>query len=600
MNQDMVRKQKKYRRTWISFAVILFLLLLVFFSAINTGSLSVSFGQLLRGLFVEYDENVAAVYDLRFPRILISMLAGAAIAVSGVLFQAVLKNPLADPGIIGISSGAGFAAVCVSTFFPTLYFFTPFAAFFGGVAAFFLVYCLSWKQGLSPLRIILTGVAVDALFTGLSSIFSTMTGGQRTGVASIVEANITQKTWSDVGTLFPYVLAGLFLAILFVGECNLLSLEDKTARGLGINVNRTRIVISLTAVLLASVSTAVAGAVSFLGLIVPHIGRLLVGSDHKVLIPFSTLAGAFTFLLADTIGRTIAAPYEVSAAVIMSVVGGPFFILLLRRSKNMETNAMEVKNLSFSYGSNQILSDISLTIPRGKITTIMGANGCGKSTLFSLMTKNLTPGKGKILLEEKSIKKYSLSEFARKVSIVHQHNSAAEDITIERLVSYGRTPYQKMLGGKSEEDERLIEQALQVTGLLDLRDREIGRLSGGQRQRVWIAMALAQNTELLFLDEPTTYLDIRDQLEILELVKKLNEEFDITIDMVLHDINQTIYFSDKIIGLQGGHVAIEGAPDQVITEESIQKLYGVHLMVTRVNGSPVVAIQDYRLPPREK
>ena len=217
--------------------------------------------------------------------------------------------------------------------YAPLYFFTPFAAFFGGVAAFFLVYCLSWKQGLSPLRIILTGVAVDALFTGLSSVFSTMTGGQRTGVASIVEANITQKTWSDVSTLFPYVAAGLFLAVLFIGECNLLALEDKTARGLGINVNRTRIVISLTAVLLASVSTAVAGTVSFLGLIVPHIGRLLVGSDHKVLIPFSALAGAFTFLLADTIGRTIAAPYEVSAAVIMSVVGGPFFILLLRRSK---------------------------------------------------------------------------------------------------------------------------------------------------------------------------------------------------------------------------------------------------------------------------
>ena len=254
----------------------------------------------------------------------------------------------------------------------------------------------------------------------------------------------------------------------------------------------------------------------------------------------------------------------------------------------METNAMEVKNLSFSYGSNQILSDISLTIPRGKITTIMGANGCGKSTLFSLMTKNLTPGKGKILLEEKSIKKYSLSEFARKVSIVHQHNSAAEDITIERLVSYGRTPYQKMLGGKSEEDERLIEQALQVTGLLDLRDREIGRLSGGQRQRVWIAMALAQNTELLFLDEPTTYLDIRYQLEILELVKKLNKEFDITIVMVLHDINQTIYFSDKIIGLCEGKVLVQGDPDDVITEESIKALYGIDLEVTEVNGRKFV------------
>lgn len=203
----------------------------------------------------------------------------------------------------------------------------------GGVVAFFLVYFLSWKGGLSPLRIILTGVAVDAFFTGLSSAFNSMSGGNMSGVASIVEANITQKTWDDVTTLVPYVVAGLFLACLFIRECNLMSLEDKTARSLGMNVNATRIVISLVAVLLASISTAIAGTVSFLGLIVPHIGRILVGSDHRVLIPFSALAGACFFLLADTIGRTIAAPYEISAAVIMSVVGGPFFIILLRRSR---------------------------------------------------------------------------------------------------------------------------------------------------------------------------------------------------------------------------------------------------------------------------
>ena len=215
------------------------------------------------------------------------MLAGAAIAVSGVLFQAVLKNPLADPGIIGISSGASFTAVIITAFAPTLYFFTPIAAFAGGVVAFFMVYCLSWKGGLSPMRIILTGVAVNSLFTGLSSALNSMSGGDRTGVAAIVEANITQKTWDDVTTLLPYVVAGLFLAMLFTQECNLLSLEDKTARSLGVNVNVTRIVISLVAVLLASISTAVAGAISFLGLIVPHIGRILVGSNHKMLIPFS-------------------------------------------------------------------------------------------------------------------------------------------------------------------------------------------------------------------------------------------------------------------------------------------------------------------------
>lgn len=307
-NVDQERQEKKMMRAWISFGVVIILLILLFFASINIGSLKVGFGELLSGLFVKYNKDVATIYDLRFPRIIISMLAGAAIAVSGVLFQAVLKNPLADPGIIGISSGASFTAVIITAFAPTLYFFTPIAAFAGGVVAFFMVYCLSWKGGLSPMRIILTGVA------------------------AIVEANITQKTWDDVTTLLPYVVAGLFLAMLFTQECNLLSLEDKTARSLGVNVNVTRIVISLVAVLLASISTAVAGAISFLGLIVPHIGRILVGSNHKMLIPFSAFFGAFTFLLADTIGRTIAAPNEVSAAVIMSVVGGPFFILLLRRS----------------------------------------------------------------------------------------------------------------------------------------------------------------------------------------------------------------------------------------------------------------------------
>lgn len=330
---DQLKKRKKTVCAQISFVVIIVLLVLLFFAAINIGSLQIGFGELLKGLFVEYNKDVATIYDLRFPRIMISMLAGMGIAVAGVLFQAVLKNPLADPGIIGISSGAGFTAVLVTAFAPAFYLFTPLVAFAGGLAAFLMVYCLSWKGGLSPMRIILTGVAVNSFFTGLSSAFNSMSGGNKTGVASIVEANITQKTWDDVLMLLPYIIAGLFLAVLFMQECNLLSLEDKTARSLGINVNITRIIISMVAVMLASISTAVAGAVSFLGLIVPHIGRILVGSDHKVLIPFSALAGAFTFLLADTVGRVIAAPNEVSAAVIMSVAGGPFFIILLRRSR---------------------------------------------------------------------------------------------------------------------------------------------------------------------------------------------------------------------------------------------------------------------------
>lgn len=333
-SQEAGRKKKISRtgQRTVSFAVMTILLLVLFFLAVNIGSLKVSFVQLLKGLFVAFDEQVATVYDLRFPRIMISMLAGAAISVSGVLFQAVLKNPLSDPGIIGISSGASFSAVLITAFAPQWFFFTPVFAFLGGLLAFLLVYGLSWKGGLSPLRIILVGVAVNSMFSGLSSAFNSMNGGNMSGVAAIVNGNITMKTWDDVHTLVWYVVAGLVLSMVFSGKCNLLSLEDKTARGLGVNVNTVRIVISCVAVLLASISTAVAGVIGFLGLIVPHIGRILVGSDHKVLLPFSMLLGACTFLLADTIGRTAAAPYEVSASIIMSVVGGPFFIVLLRRS----------------------------------------------------------------------------------------------------------------------------------------------------------------------------------------------------------------------------------------------------------------------------
>ncbi len=259
----------------------------------------------------------------------------------------------------------------------------------------------------------------------------------------------------------------------------------------------------------------------------------------------------------------------------------------------MQTNenakpAMEVRGLSFAYGKNKVLKDVSLKIEEGKVTTIMGANGCGKSTLFSLMTKNLYARKGKIFLRGKNIQNLNLKEFARQVSIVQQYNTSSDDITVERLVAFGRTPHRKPMQGKSEEDERLVEWAMEVTGILEYRDREVSRLSGGQRQRVWIAMALAQNTKILFLDEPTTYLDIRYQIEILELVRKLNKEFGITIIMVLHDINQAIYFSHEVIGLKDGIVEFQGSPEDVIDRQSIKELYGIELDVTQIDDKKFV------------
>ncbi|ETK00466.1 ABC transporter, ATP-binding protein [Eubacterium nodatum ATCC 33099] len=249
---------------------------------------------------------------------------------------------------------------------------------------------------------------------------------------------------------------------------------------------------------------------------------------------------------------------------------------------------MEVRGVNFSYGKNQILRELDLIIKEKSITTIMGANGCGKSTLFSLMTKNLEPDSGRVFIRGRNLKNISLKDFATKVAIVQQYNDAPGDITVRQLVSFGRTPHITFLGEGEKEDEEKIAWAMEVTGISEYSEREISRLSGGQKQRAWIAMALAQDTKILFLDEPTTYLDVRYQVEILELIKSLNENFGLTIIMVLHDINQALHYSDEIIGLHQGRVKVEGRPSDAINKESISLLYGIDLDVMEINGKKVV------------
>lgn len=266
------------------------------------------------------------------------------------------------------------------------------------------------------------------------------------------------------------------------------------------------------------------------------------------------------------------------------------------KTKQKETDSLlRVENLTFSYEEKRlkkagkiILNDVSLEIPREKITTLIGANGCGKSTLFNLMTKNLNANKGKIYLEEKNIRGMKQKEFAKRVAIVHQNNEAAPDITVDKLVSYGRSPHLGLFGTLSTQDKGFIDWALEVTDIKDLRDREVMSLSGGQRQRVWIAMALAQKTDILFLDEPTTYLDIRYQIELLEMIQKLNRDYQITIIMVLHDMNHAVYYSDEILGLKDGKVLIQGNPEEVVTTDCIEKIYGIRLQVEKMNDRKVV------------
>lgn len=254
------------------------------------------------------------------------------------------------------------------------------------------------------------------------------------------------------------------------------------------------------------------------------------------------------------------------------------------------------EHLSFSYPGKRngkkripVLNDLSLEIQKGKITTIIGANGCGKSTLLNLLTKNLTPDSGQIYLRNKPVSEVKPKAYAKEVAIVHQNNVAPPDVTVERLVSFGRTPHTKYgFPEDKEEDRKKIAWALDVTRMTELKDQPVAELSGGQKQRAWIAMALAQGTEILFLDEPTTYLDIRYQLQILRLVRRLNIEYGLTIVMVLHDINQSLYYSDEIIALHGGGIVAQGKPTDVINEDLIHEVYDIDLTIVNVDEAPFI------------
>ncbi|KYG27460.1 ABC transporter ATP-binding protein [Priestia endophytica] len=242
---------------------------------------------------------------------------------------------------------------------------------------------------------------------------------------------------------------------------------------------------------------------------------------------------------------------------------------------------METKELSISYGDRKIVSDLTVEIPKGKITTIIGPNGCGKSTILKTMSRILKPTSGDIYLDGKAIQKQSTKEIAKKMAILPQIPESPGGLTVAELVSYGRFPHQKGFGKLKESDKNIIYWALEVTGMLEFKDRPLEALSGGQRQRVWIAMVLAQETDLLLLDEPTTYLDLAHQLEILQLLQTLNQQENRTIAMVIHDLNHAARFADYMIAVNSGEVVCKGTPEEVMTPEVLGKVFGIDAEIVR-------------------
>ena len=258
-------------------------------------------------------------------------------------------------------------------------------------------------------------------------------------------------------------------------------------------------------------------------------------------------------------------------------------------SKNHIMPLLSTRRLTLAYDGVPIVTDLDLAIPAGKITTLVGPNGCGKSTLLRGLARLLKPRTGTVYLDSADIFTLSTKAVAKRLGILPQGPVAPEGLTVRDLVAIGRYPYQNWLQQWSKDDEVMVEQALVTTGMTHLADRDLDTLSGGQRQRAWIAMALAQDTEILLLDEPTTFLDLAHQIEVLDLLYELNQSKGRTIVMVLHDLNQACRYAEHLVAVRQGQVYTRGTPMQVMTEVMVREVFGLecHIMEDPMAGTPM-------------
>ena len=251
---------------------------------------------------------------------------------------------------------------------------------------------------------------------------------------------------------------------------------------------------------------------------------------------------------------------------------------------------LAAEGVTLAYDQAVVVRDLSVAVPTGRVTCVVGANACGKSTLLRALARLLRPREGRVVLDGADIQRMSTKQVATRLGILPQAPTAPDGITVADLVARGRYPHQKWFQQWGREDELVVTEAMAATGTLDLASRPVDELSGGQRQRVWIAMALAQGTDLMLLDEPTTYLDMAHQVEVLDLLADLNENEGRTVVLVLHDLNQAARYSDHLVAMKDGRVVAEGPPAEVVTEELVHEVFGLDCRVVPdpVSGTPMV------------
>ncbi|RDW16254.1 FecCD family ABC transporter permease [Oceanobacillus chungangensis] len=340
MSTVKIRKRKQFILTMVT---LILLIIVMFFISLSTGVIQITPMEVINTLLHNGTEQQALIlFDFRLPGIVLALFIGAMLAVSGTILQGVTQNDLADPGILGINTGAGLAVVLYIYFFqdmltlsgPQSIFLMPFAALLGALFAAGLIYLLAWRSGVNPIRLVLVGIGVNAGFSAILTILQLRMDPQNYRQVTVwLAGDIWNANWNFVLALLPWALLLIPIAIYKAKALDVFNLGDEVAAGLGINVEKERGLLLLIAVALAGAAVAAGGAIAFLGLVVPHIARKLIGPLHQMIIPISTLIGAVLLMIADTIGKNILAPSEIPVGIVVSILSAPYFIYLLMKVK---------------------------------------------------------------------------------------------------------------------------------------------------------------------------------------------------------------------------------------------------------------------------
>ncbi|SEK00914.1 FecCD family ABC transporter permease [Paenibacillus polymyxa] len=330
-----MNKLQRTRRRTIAWITLPILLLAVSVYGLAYGSVSIPL-QEINQVLVHNDESTyrTILMDLRLPRVLVGLLVGACLAASGALLQGVMKNPLADPGIIGVSAGGGLAAVITMVMLPQLSYLLPVTAFLGAFLSAIVIYLLAWDRGASPVKIVLAGVAINALLGALTNGVMVMYSDRVQAVLPWLSGGLNGRSWHHLEFMAPYAIIGLIASLFAIKPANLLLLGDDSAQLLGQRVELQRMLIILLSALLAGTAVSVAGLIGFVGLVVPHVIRLLIGEDYRFLLPLSIVGGGTLVVLADTVARSWFDPIELPVGILLAVIGAPFFLILLKKRGN--------------------------------------------------------------------------------------------------------------------------------------------------------------------------------------------------------------------------------------------------------------------------